>query len=176
MSENLPSRKEALVFLKEVGCSQEVINHCIAVANLALTTAKTIQDRGFDVDIYLVEVGAILHDVGRSITHAVDHAVVGAKIAKKAGLPESIISIIKRHVGGGITQNEARNLGWVNDVYIPITYEEKIVAYADKLIEKSKIAPIENTIEKLLKEKKIEASERVRILSNEIKTLLGEIT
>jgi hypothetical protein len=65
-------------------------------------------------------------------------------------------------------------LGWKNDIYIPLTNEEKIVSYADKLIEKSKIAPIENTIEKLIKEKKIEASKRVRILYNEIKTLLGE--
>jgi len=174
VSKNLPSRKEALVFLKEIGCSQEVINHCTAVANLALITAKTIQDKGIIVDIHLVEVGAILHDVGRSVTHTVDHAVEGAKIAKKADLPESIISIIKRHVGGGITQNETLKLGWKNDIYIPLTNEEKIVSYADKLIEKSKIAPIENTIEKLIKEKKIEASKRVRILYNEIKTLLGE--
>lgn len=174
MSENLPSRKEALVFLKEIGCSQEVINHSAAVANLALTTANTIHDRGVNVDVHLVEVGAILHDVGRSVTHTVDHAVEGAKIAKKADLPESIISIIKRHVGGGITQNEALKLGWKNDIYMPLTNEEKIVSYADKLIEKSKIAPIENTIEKLIKEKKIEASKRVRILYNEIKTLLGE--
>jgi uncharacterized protein len=174
VSENLPSRKEALVFLKEIGCSQEVINHCIAVSNLALITAKTIQDKGINVDIHLVEVGAILHDVGRSVTHTVDHAVEGAKIAKKADLPESIISIIKRHVGGGITQNEARKLGWKNDSYIPLTNEEKIVSYADKLIEKSKIVPIKNTIEKLIKEQKIEASKRVRILNNEIKTLLGK--
>ena len=141
---------------------------------LSLITAKTIQDKGINVDIPLVEVGAILHDVGRSVTHTVDHAVEGAKIAKKADLPESIISIIKRHVGGGITQNETLKLGWKNDIYIPLPNEEKIVSYADKLIEKSKIAPIENTIEKLIKEKKIEASKRVRILYNEIKTLLGE--
>ena len=174
MSEKLPSRKEALVFLKEVGCSQEVINHCIAVANLALITTKNIQNRGINVDIALVEVGAILHDVGRSITHTVDHAVVGAKIVEKAGLSEPVISIIKRHVGGGITKNEARNLGWANDIYMPCTIEEKIVSYADKLIEKSRIAPIENTIKKLIKEKKNGSSERVRILYNEIKTLLSE--
>lgn len=174
MNENLPSRKKALIFLKEVGCSQKVINHCTAVADLALVTANIIQDRGINVNLHLVEVGAILHDLGRSVTHTVDHAVEGAKIAKKAGLPESVISIIKRHVGGGITQNEALDLGWKNDVYMPLTIEEKIVSYADKLIEKSKIAPIENTIEKLIKEKKIEPSKRVRILYNEIKTLLGE--
>jgi uncharacterized protein (TIGR00295 family) len=113
--------------------------------------------------------------VGRSKTHTVDHAVVGAKIAKQAGLPESIISIIKRHVGGGITQNEAKKLGWKNDVYMPLTLEEKIVSYADKLIEKSKLVSIENTIEKLIKEKKIMASTRVRDLYEEINTLTGEV-
>lgn len=175
VSEKLPSRKEALIFLNQVGCSKEVINHCKAVTNLAIETAKTIQLRGIPVDINLVEIGAILHDVGRSKTHTVDHAVVGAKIAKQAGLPESIISIIKRHVGGGITQNEAKKLGWKNDVYMPLTLEEKIVSYADKLIEKSKLVSIENTIEKLIKEKKIMASMRVRDLYEEINTLTGEV-
>lgn len=175
MSEKLPSRKEALIFINEIGCSKEVISHCRTVAKLALKTAKILQNRGYDIDIHLVEIGAILHDVGRSKTHTVDHAVIGAKIAKQAGLPEPIISIIKRHVGGGITQAEAKKLGWKNDIYMPLTLEEKTVAFADKLIEKSKLATIENTIEKLIKEKKIDASNRVRKLYNELNNLTGDV-
>jgi uncharacterized protein len=175
VSEKLPSRKEALIFLKQVGCSKEVINHCMAVTSLAIETAKIIQDKAIQVDIALVEIGAILHDLGRSKTHTVDHAVVGANIAKQAGLPKSVISIIKRHVGGGITQNEAQKLGWKADIYMPLTLEEKIVSYADKLIENSKLVSIENTIEKLIKEKKILASKRVRDLYEEINTLTGEV-
>ena len=95
----------------------------------------------------LVEVGALLHDIGRSKTHAIDHGVVGSKIAESEGLPESIVRIIRRHVGGGITAEEAEAFGWPKDVYMPETLEEKIVSYADKLIDKSKRVPIEVEIE-----------------------------
>ena len=175
MSKELPSRKKAIVLLRKTGCSKEVIKHCKAVAEITLSITKKVQNKGIQVDSNLVEVGALLHDIGRSITHSVDHAVIGAKIAKEAGLPESVISIIKRHVGGGITRNEAKKLGWKNDIYMPLTLEEKIVCYADKLIENSKAAPIENTIEKLIKENKIDASNRVRKLYEELNSLIGDL-
>jgi uncharacterized protein len=85
-----------------------------------------------------------------------------------------VISIIKRHVGGGITVSEAKKLGWPEDVYVPVTLEEKIVSYADKLIENSKRVPIERTIEKLSKELKAEAAGRVRKLYDEITNLIGD--
>ena len=173
MSEKLPSRQEALTLLNSHDCSTHIIKHSIAVAELALKTANIIQSRGIPVDVHLVEIGALLHDIGRSKTHNVDHAIIGAKIAQHLGLPESIISIIKRHVGAGITPNEAKKFGWKKDIYIPITLEEKIVTYADNLIEKSKLASIEITIKKLFKEKKFEAANRVRKLDEEINNLIG---
>ena len=129
--------------------------------------------RGFKIDFALVEAGALLHDIGRSKTHSVHHAVVGAEIAEAAGLPDSVVAIIKRHVGGGITASEAEELGWPEDVYVPVTLEEKVVAYADKLIEKGKRAPIDITIEKLEAERKPEAAERVRKLYDEITCLMS---
>jgi uncharacterized protein len=175
VSKERPSRKEAIALLRKIGCSKEVINHCKAVANTALEISKKVQNKGIQVNSNLIEIGALLHDMGRSITHSVDHAVIGANIAREAGLPESVISIIKRHVGGGITRNEAKKLGWKDDIYIPSTFEEKIVCYADKLIENSKSAPIENTIKKLIKENKIEASNRVKKLYEELTTLIGDL-
>ena len=174
MSEKLPSREQALQLLREHQCAMEVINHCKAVTKLALETANALKERGLKIDSELVEVGALLHDIGRSKTHTVHHAVVGAEIAKSAGLPDSVISIIKRHIGGGITAGEAEKLGWPKDVYVPISLEEKIVSYADKLIENAKRAPIEITIEKLSKELKSDAAERVRKLYEEITNLIGD--
>ena len=174
MSEELPSREQALQLLFENGCSAKVINHCKAVTKLALETANILKEKGLKIDSELVEVGALLHDIGRSKTHTVHHAVVGAEIAKAAGLPDSVVSIIKRHVGGGITASEAEKLGWPKDVYVPITLEEKIVSYADKLIENGKQAPINLAIEKLSGELKYEAAERVRKLYEEITNLIGD--
>ena len=174
MSEELPSRDQALELLRENGCSAKVIEHCEAVAKLAMEIAEACRERGLRVDLQLVEVGALLHDIGRSKTHTVHHAVAGAEIAEASGLPEPVVSIIKRHVGGGITESEAEKFGWPKDVYVPVTLEEKIVSYADKLIENSRRAPIEVAIDKLVKERKSDAAERVRRLHAEIVELAGE--
>ena len=148
MNDKLPSRKQALKFLRESGCSRNVIKHCKTVAKLAVEIAKSCEKKEIKIDLQLVEIGALLHDIGRSKTHSIYHAVAGVKIAKSLGLPKPIISIIERHVGGGITAKTAKQLGWPKGVYIPQTLEEKIVAYADKLIEGSNRVPIEKTIGK----------------------------
>ena len=174
MSETLPSRERALKLLVENGCSINVVNHCQAVARLALETAEILNKKGLKVDLELVEIGALLHDIGRSRTHTVNHAIEGAEIARQSGLPRPVVSIIKRHVGGGITANEARALGWpTDDVYVPLTLEEKVVSYADKLIEKGKRVSVELAIDQLCRESKPEAAERVRKLHEEITALLG---
>jgi uncharacterized protein len=174
VNDKLPSREQALNLLIEKGCSNEVIIHCERVAELAVETAEAIKKKGLTVDSKLVEVGALLHDIGRSKTHSVNHVIEGVKIAEEAGLPESVVSIIKRHVGGGITKTEAQTLGWpVDDTYVPITLEEKVVSFADKLIEKGKRVPVKLTIEKLLREGRPEAAERVSRLHEEITTLIG---
>jgi len=89
-------------------------------------------------------------------------------------LPEPVISVIERHVGGGITAKEAKKLGWPKDVYIPQTLEEKIVSYADKLIEGSRRVPIERTIKELSKELPPLAIERIWKLHEEMLTLVGD--
>ena len=104
-----------------------------------------------------------MHDIGRSKSHDIDHGLVGAKIAESEALPDSVVEIIKRHVGGGITAEEAKQFGWPKDVYWPLTLEEKIVSYADKRIDKLRRVPIELEIERLKLEHN-DAAERVRKL------------
>lgn len=173
MSSGLPSREQAIELLHKNNCPPQVISHCIAVADLALETAGKLEAKGLKINTQLIEAGALLHDLGRSKNHTVNHAVIGAQIAQSIGLPEPVINIIKRHVGAGLTAEEAQWLGWPKDVYIPQTLEEKIVSYADKLIDQSKRIPIETEIERLQRENKNEAAERVRKLHEEITSLLG---
>jgi uncharacterized protein len=175
VSEKLPTREQAIQLLYRNGCSASVIDHCLTVAKLALETAETLKNKGIAVDVELVEIGALLHDIGRSRTHGVDHAVEGVKIAESEGLPKPVISIIKRHVGGGISVDEAEALGWPSDdSYVPATLEEKLVSFADKLVAGSKRVSVEVEVEQLFKEGKPEAAERVRKLHGEIATLIGD--
>ena len=174
VSERLPSRGQALRILRQSGCPKNVIKHCEVVAELATEIGEECQKKGLNVDLELVEIGALLHDIGRSKTHSVHHAVIGAKIARSVGLPEEVQAIIKRHVGGGITAKEATKLGWPKDVYVPQTLEEKIVSYADKLIEGSRRVPIERTMENFAQELPPSAVERVRRLHEEMVALIGD--
>jgi len=174
VSDKLPSREQAIGLLRENHCSLKVISHAEAVAELALEIAGKLEKEGLKINFELVEAGALLHDLGRSITHGVDHGVVGARLAESAALPEPVVRIIRRHVGGGITTQEAEAFGWPKDTYVPQTLEEKIVSYADKLIDQLKRVPIELEIKRLQNDNKAEAAERVRKLHEEIVALMDQ--
>ena len=177
MNEELPSSQTALSLLSEVGCSKRVIAHCKAVSALAVKFAEACEKKGLDVDVNLVEVGALLHDIGRSKTHGVDHAAVGVEIAKSLNLPESIVSIIGCHIGGGIAADEAKELGLPVKDYFPTTLEEKLVSYADKLIEGSRVVPIERTIEQFSRKlgEHHPALDRIIRLHEELFPLIGDV-
>ncbi|MCW4035550.1 MAG: TIGR00295 family protein [Candidatus Bathyarchaeota archaeon] len=176
MTNKLPSPQTALELLRQAGCSKKVVEHCKAVSALAIKFANICKNKGYPVDVDLVEVGALLHDIGRSKTHDVDHAVVGVEIAESLNLPASIVSIIECHIGGGIGENEAKMLGLPVKDYLPTTMEQKIVCYADKLISGNKVVPIEHTIESFSKKlgPNHPAIDRVIRLHEELFPLLGD--
>ena len=176
MNDKLPSSETALSILSEIGCSKRVIAHCKAVSALAVKFAEACERNGTKVDVDLVEVGALLHDIGRSKTHSVNHAVIGVEIAKSLNLPEPIISIIECHIGGGIAADEAERLGLPVKDYVPVTLEEKLVTYADKLIEKAKVVLLEKTITKFSRElgKDHPAIDRIIRLHEELSPLIGD--
>lgn len=136
--------------------------------------AQKCQKKGLIVNVELVEIGALLHDLGRSRSHTVHHAVIGADIARSLGLPEAILSIIMRHVGGGITASEAARLGWPRGVYVPQTLEEKIVCYSDKLIEGSQRVPFERTLKSFSNDLPVPAIKRIQKLHDEMTRLIGD--
>ncbi len=112
-----------------------IINHIEKVTKKSLEIAKKMKEKGFDVNLELLEIGSYLHDIGRSITHGVSHGVESGRILRKMGFPDPVINLVERHVGAGITSEEAIKLGLPRRNYIPETLEEKILAYADKFLE-----------------------------------------
>ena len=69
--------------LREAGCSRKVIAHCRAVRDCACEYAA----RCPDADFSLVETGAWLHDIGRSIDHSIRHAQAGADLLRSHNFP-----------------------------------------------------------------------------------------
>ena len=173
----LPTRAEALDILAKAGCSKKVIEHCKTVSKFAVRVARAFRRRGVNVDLRLVEIGGLLHDIGRSRTHSVDHAPIGEEIALSLGLPQSIVCIIERHVGGGVPKDEARRLGWSAKDYLPETWEEKIVCYADKRVEGLRTVSIEQALRTCIGNlcEDHPAIGRIRRLHEEIVAVVGAL-
>lgn len=136
----LPSKDECLAMLKEAGCSPEVIEHCLAVEALAVSIAGRCTDDAETMG--LVSRGALLHDIGRSVTHGIRHAVEGSDLIRAKGLDERLALIVERHVGAGLSHDEATKQGLPARSYMPVTLAEKIIAHADNLVGEKEHATI----------------------------------
>ena len=139
--------------LRKENTPENVIDHCKAVCRKAMEIAANFENADKD----LIRKGALLHDIGRSKTHGIEHAIEGVKIAEKYGYSQDVLNIIERHIGAGITADEAEKLGLHKKSYVPQTLEEKIVAHADNLISGSKEVDIDFVIKKW--KRRIEDSE-----------------
>jgi len=164
----LPNRSECLKILKNAGCNKDVIEHCKTVTKLALKIAKKCS-----ANIELVEAGALLHDIGRSRTHGVMHGVEGAKIAKEIGLTDEIVNIIERHLGGGISTEEAVKIGLPEKDYMPVTLEEKIVCHADNLIAHDRKQTLSEAIKPYVKNGRNDIAEKIKKLHKELSERCG---
>ncbi|WP_440952078.1 TIGR00295 family protein [Methanococcoides sp. FTZ1] len=160
---------DALRLLEEAGCAANVIRHCQVVSGIAVEIAAAYREAGNDVDLEIVEIGALLHDIGRSRTHGIRHALEGVSIAEELGLDSRIVMIIKNHIGAGITRQEALVLGIPEDDYLPVTLEEKIVCHADNLVMGEERVNISRCIRRMQdRGMGQEAITRVRDLADEI--------
>lgn len=155
---------DALEILREAGAARNVIEHCIEVSKASVDIAKILQSHGEEVDIELVRVGGLLHDLGRARLHDISHAHEGSLMAKELGLDNRLIDIIRNHIGAGLTKEDARKLGLPEEDFIPHSIEEKIVAHADNLVKGTKRISIKKRAS--LMEKKGASPESIaRVLS-----------
>ncbi len=177
-SQNL-TEKDAIALLISSGCSPDVIDHCKIVAEharqIAINIRKSSQKKGqsIDIDMDAVYLGGLLHDIGRSKTHGIGHAVAGAAIAIENGLGDKLVNIIERHIGAGIPKEETVGLGLPKKDYMPVTIEEKIVAHADNLVFGDKIGTPDEMVRNLRKKKSDEKIiHRFIELNNEINSMM----
>lgn len=135
---------DEIEFLKNEGTPRNVIKHCIAVCRKAEKMALNFPDADKD----LIRTGALLHDVGRSRTHDISHAIVGAEILRENNFSAEVVNIVERHIGVGITAKDAEKLNLPVKSYVPKTIEEKIVAHADNLLKGDEEVDLDFVIEK----------------------------
>jgi len=171
----IPDRDFALELLRKVRLPFPIRQHSINVANKAVEIANKINKR--KVRKRLVEMGGLLHDIGRSVTHGFEHALIGGRILRERGLPEDLARICETHLLGGLDKEDAKKIGLPARDFLPKTLEEKIVCLADKHMTGNHEVSIDERFEKwfnkygktqiLLKSK-----ERIKKIEKEIKSLM----
>lgn len=172
--ETLPNSDFAFDLLKKLKVPYNVRRHSLKVADKALEIAEKIKLR--EVDIDLIEIGGLLHDIGRSKTHGFKHALIGAKIIKERGFSKRLAKICETHILGGLDKEDAKQVGLPERNYLPLSLEEKIICLADKYIDGTKEVSIEQRFEKWFNKYGktqilIKAKERIEKIQKEIKAL-----
>ena len=103
--------------------------HSLIVKNICLQIAEKLEkDYGIKTDKKLIEIGALIHDIGiyeyldddyKTKKNYVDHGKTGYEILLKEGVSKKRARFALTHIGVGYEKD------------IPISIEEEIVAYAD---------------------------------------------
>jgi uncharacterized protein len=115
-----------------------VYTHCQIIESIAmqLLDAKP----GLDIDRELVRVGCLLHDIGAygvleegKFIQGVRHGIIGEKILKDEGFPETIWRFASHHTGVGLTKEDVQTqkLPLPLADYVAETDEERLLMYAD---------------------------------------------
>lgn len=125
-------KKEDIDLLKDQGMVDEDLEHSIQVAEKALEIGSRITT---DLDMELIGRGALFHDLGKTETHGITHGLIGAKKGASLGLPASVNVIMEKHIRGGLSESEAVALGLPVKDYTLNLLEERVVIYADRLVD-----------------------------------------
>ena len=174
---------DVLKLWDKYGLDNSVRKHCTTVAKIAVKIAENIKKNGYDVDVDAVLKGALLHDIGRAITHdPFQHFIKSAEILRNEGVDEKIVRIAERHFSAGLTAEEAEKLGLEPKDYLPESLEEKIVSFADNLAVGDRQGSFEDFMKRLdeidrrnheLRWLTERTRERARKIKNELEKLSG---
>ena len=120
----LKNRNEALLLLNELGARPRLLYHGQTVGSAADTVVDRLQGLGVNCDIQLIQMGAILHDVGK-VQHPQELSQPGM-LHEQAG--EALL------LSHGVQPELARFCVTHAQWNLPgVSLEEQVVALADKL-------------------------------------------
>ena len=132
MAKDYRISQQDIDLLRNSGMSEADLDHSLKVAEKALEIARRT---GVDLDMELVGRGALFHDLGKTVTHEIKHGLIGAEKGAALGLPSEVNLIMEKHIRGGLTESEAVELGLPVKDYTLKRLEERIIIYADRLVD-----------------------------------------
>jgi uncharacterized protein len=96
---DIPTLTDCLALMKAYGMLPNIREHSLLVRQVALQLGTSLVKAGFALHLDLIEVGALLHDLGktRCLGTSINHAEWGAKALQAAGYPE-VAQVVREHV------------------------------------------------------------------------------
>jgi deoxyribonuclease V len=185
------NEKDAIALLEKhipkEGQYKAIRAHCQAVQKVAVQLAEQVQQAGHEIDLELVSIASLLHDIGRGqcppgTPDSIKHGVTGAEILRKEmetaqpedkGMLELCARVCERHTGAGIREEDIikQNLPLPHKDFLPESVEEKIICHADNLIFGTREGTEEEVVERYRKELGEEYAERITKLASDVKQL-----
>lgn len=143
---------------------------------ILLTHSKLVRDKALwiaqknahlQIDLELLELGALLHDIGILYTHAPEigcegphpyicHGYLGRELLELEGL-KNVALFAERHTGAGLTVDDIhrQKLPVPHRAMLPVSVEEQILCLADKFYSKGshpeREIPLEKVRQKMLR-------------------------
>ncbi len=149
---SIPNYLECIKLLLYYSVPSNVINHLIYTAKTATNISKQFKCHGKEnINCEIILAGALLHDIGRCKSHGIDHGIIGANILRQHNFPEKLARICEVHLFAGINKYEAAELGLPFKDFIPITFEEKVIVYADNISKGEKLLSLNEVINRFSK-------------------------
>jgi len=127
----IPTREECLRLMNQYGMLENIIDHSIEVANVALYLSEELNKRGQRIDLLLVEAASLLHDLTKteSFNTKEDHAWTASRLLKEMGYGE-VGEVVAQHI-------------WLSHEVDPLfVSEEEVVNYADKRVMHDRIVSL----------------------------------
>ena len=136
----LPDYPTCVSMLIQSGASHNLIQHVSTVAAAAYQFSLWLQSNRIEVDPILAHRGGLLHDLGKMKALRLgekknDHGQMGAQLLMQSGLPQ-LADVAQRHLLFAILDSSSG----------PQTWEQKLVYFADKLAEGSRLVTVQERI------------------------------
>lgn len=150
---NLPTTNICMELLERHAVPAHIVQHSMRVAQVGLSIAVSLKEKGHDLNPALVVAGGLLHDIAKmqSILSGEDHAKAAAALLLSYGY-DNVAEIAERHVA-------------IDDAMerTAVLTEVHIVNYADKRVRHTEIVELSERFLDLLERYGKTEEQRVRI-------------
>jgi uncharacterized protein len=159
MTAHIPSRETCLVLMDREGMLPHIKAHSLQVARVALGLGGHLNPPHPNLDMPLIEAGALLHDIAKTpcLKTKGNHALIGEEMVRAMGF-ESVACIVGQHVR---LENDPLAMDRVDEIIL--------VHYADKRVRHDEVVDLEERFDYLVQTygRSPEAVERIKALYQE---------